>query len=359
MPKRALTPHTDIESSQSSTASFNGSLSKFAFTASKPVSAPTASSSKPLRPIRAAALKKLLIPPPKSTIKQAKPEPVLAATAAPSDTDSSSTPVAKPAKKKKKKKHTGFAPPSTYAHLAPGIPDALGPNLLCLFVGTNPGLATVRSGHAYSAPSNGFWKLLHAGGLTPDRRVPPEQDLELPERYALGNTNIVARPTRDQAELSKAEMRAGVAPLEAKVRRWRPEAVCVVGKGIWESIYREKTGVALGAKRSGGFEFGWQHGWRLGEVEGVWEGARVFVSVSTSGLVAGYSPARKEEIFRELGVWVNGRRRERGDVVPRVLEEGVVAEAVRRRREEWEAGVVKWEKWIKVEDGVTTEVDTE
>lgn len=77
----------------------------------------------------------------------------------------------------------------------------------------------------------------------------------MPERYALGLTNIVGRPSRSGAELSKSEMDAGVAVLEAKVRKYRPEAVCIVGKSIWESVWRVRHGRAIGKEE---FRYGWQ-----------------------------------------------------------------------------------------------------
>ena len=143
-------------------------------------------------------------------------------------------------KKKRRRVPTSYAPPSTYAHLQP-LTDILSPNLICIFVGTNPGVMTATAGHAYAHPSNLFWKLLHSSGCT-DERLKPEQDVDLPRLYSMGNTNIVERASRNAAELSKAEMSAGTPGLEAKVREFRPEAVCIVGKGIWESVWRWKYG---------------------------------------------------------------------------------------------------------------------
>ncbi|KAL2180198.1 uracil-DNA glycosylase-like protein, partial [Thermothelomyces heterothallicus CBS 202.75] len=216
-----------------------------------------------------------------------------------------------------------YAPPSAYAHL-PGLPDALAPNLLVLFVGLNPGVETARTGHAYAHPTNLFWRLLHSSGVTP-RLCAPAEDRQLPARYALGLTNIVARPSRNGAELSRAEMDAGVAVLEAKIRRWRPEAVCLVGKSIWESVWRVRHGRPI---RPAEFRYGWQdERENMGQEEeeeekekekeeGVvydpdWKGARVFVATSTSGLAATLKPKEKEEIWKELGDWVVKRRAER------------------------------------------------
>ncbi|KAH8179332.1 uracil DNA glycosylase superfamily protein [Sarocladium implicatum] len=222
------------------------------------------------------------------------------------DITKSPDPSSTPAKKRKRKSAGGYAPPSTYAHLSL-LPDRIAENLLVLFIGLNPGVETARSGHAYAHPSNLFWKLLYSSGITP-RRCYAEEDARMPELYSLGLTNIVSRPSRNGAELSKAEMDAGVSVLEAKAREFRPEVLCVVGKSIWESIWRVRHGKPVGKA----FKYGWQdEEERMGAVQGEWEGSRVFVATSTSGLAASMSPKEKEEVWRRLGSWVERRRAER------------------------------------------------
>ncbi|KAI5843926.1 uracil-DNA glycosylase-like protein [Morchella snyderi] len=205
------------------------------------------------------------------------------------------------------------------------VPDALAPSLICVLIGLNPGLMTAAVGHMYAHPRNHFWRLMHAGGLTPDRVCPPEMDQRLPAVYSLGLTNLVERASVGQADLSRAEMAAGVAVCEAKLRRWRPESVCIVGKGIWEAIWQARRGRRLTKEQ---FVWGWQEEkWGAGQG---WEGARVYVVPSTSGLVAGISMEFKTECWRTLGDWVQMRRRERGEVAPRdairVKEEGIKEE---------------------------------
>ena len=207
--------------------------------------------------------------------------------------------------KKPKRSPSGYAPPSKYAHIPNLLVDKIVPNLICLFIGVNPGIRTATTGHAYSHPSNLFWKLLHSSGCTP-RRCAPKEDVDLPQLYGLGNTNIVTRTTKDASELSKAEMDAGVDVLEEKIRKWKPEAVAIVGKGIWESVWRVKHGRAIKKEE---FRYGWQEE-RWG-VENGWEGARVFVTTTTSGLAAGMGLHEKEEVWRGLGEWVERRRAER------------------------------------------------
>ncbi|KAI0599846.1 uracil-DNA glycosylase-like protein [Biscogniauxia sp. FL1348] len=212
-------------------------------------------------------------------------------------------------RKKPRTKHS-YAPPSTYAHL-PLLPDALGPDLLVLFVGLNPGLETARTGHAYAHPTNLFWRLLHASGLTPVLYA-ARADGSLPRRCGLGLTNIVARPSRRGAELAPAELDAGVAALERKCRACRPECVCLVGKGIWDSLVRvRRRRRGAGKPRNTQFAYGWQGDERFGAVaEGdggatgtPWEGARIFVATSTSGLAASVRLEEKERIWKILGDW--------------------------------------------------------
>ncbi|KAG9233162.1 uracil-DNA glycosylase-like protein [Amylocarpus encephaloides] len=218
---------------------------------------------------------------------------------------------------KNPRRSKGYAPPSTYAHLQ-GLTDTITPNLLCLFVGLNPGIQTATLGHPYAHPSNHFWRLLHSSGLTPHRQLAPAEYVLLPKEYQLGNTNIVDRATRNGGELSKDEMVAGAGVLDDKIRRSQPEVVCLVGKGIWEAVWRWKHGKALQARE---FKYGFQDttenmgkGGDFGGAGAPWQGARVFVATSTSGLAASLSIQQKQEIWRQLGRRVEKRREERKGV---------------------------------------------
>jgi TDG/mug DNA glycosylase family protein len=218
---------------------------------------------------------------------------------------------------KKPRPSKGYAPPSTYAHLK-GLTDTITPNLLCLFVGLNPGIQTATLGHPYAHPSNHFWRLLHSSGLTPNRQLAPAEYIILPKEYDLGNTNIVDRATRNGGELSKDEMVAGAGVLDEKIQKAQPEVVCLVGKSIWEAVWKWKYGKAMKAHE---FKYGFQdtteNMGKSGAFRGTgipWPGARVFVATSTSGLAASLSIQQKQEIWRQLGKWVEKRREERKGV---------------------------------------------
>lgn len=171
-------------------------------------------------------------------------------------------------------------------------------------------LLTVQLGHAYAHASNRFWHLLHESGVTPKKHLPSETH-DLPDLYSIGNTNICARPTRDGSGLSKEELAEGAGILEEKIRAIRPEAVCIVGKQIWEALWLAKTGQKLKKDK---FKWGWQdeEAW-LGRVEDgdgqvTWPGARTFVATSTSGLSASMRPHEKLAVWRPLGEWFTERR---------------------------------------------------
>ena len=216
------------------------------------------------------------------------------------------------------RKHTSSSLKNTQSSSANGpssssptnlLRDTIPPGLILLLIGVNPSIRTGATGFAYAHPSNLFWKLLHSSGIT-SARHPPSDTYKLPELYRVGNTNIVERPTRDQSMLSRKEMEAGVPVLEAKVAQQRPQAVCMVGKSIWEAVWRVRKGRPI---RKEEFHYGWQpEEENMGKADG-WKGAPVFVATTTSGLAAGMSMQEKEAIWKELGGWVVKTREEQNN----------------------------------------------
>jgi mismatch-specific thymine-DNA glycosylase len=199
--------------------------------------------------------------------------------------------------------------------------DSLQMSLMLVFVGLNPGLETARTGYAYAHPTNHFWPLLHKSGITPVRHSAADTHL-MPDLYKIGNTNLCQRATRSGDGLSKQEQIEGAAIIEQKIAKYKPVAVCVVGKGIWDTMYKSKTGKTLPRRE---FSYGWQDEnlWlgRAVDQNGdlVWAGARTFVCTSTSGLAADTKPAEKLAIMSELGDWVKQRRKELGIIPGTIL----------------------------------------
>lgn len=114
------------------------------------------------------------------------------------------------------------------------IPDHLDKNLKILFIGFNPSLKSGETGHHYANSNNRFWSILYRAGLTPTK-LKPEEDTQL-LRYGYGLTNIVGRPTKAAADLSKEEYAQGRENLKRKIEQYRPKVACFVGKGVYQQF---------------------------------------------------------------------------------------------------------------------------
>jgi 5-formyltetrahydrofolate cyclo-ligase len=122
-----------------------------------------------------------------------------------------------------------------------GVPDVLAPDLAVVFVGINPGRGSATLGHHFGGPGNHFWRLLHEAGWTP-RRLHPQEDRDLLE-LGIGITNVVARPTRGEAELGWPELVEGGQALRARIAACRPGMVVLLGK----QVYRAYAGLPRSA----------------------------------------------------------------------------------------------------------------
>ncbi|WP_230532406.1 mismatch-specific DNA-glycosylase [Microvirga roseola] len=127
----------------------------------------------------------------------------------------------------------GASPPngSSSTHEEPFLPDVIGPGLQVLFVGFNPSTRAALLGHHYAGRGNQFWRLLGAAGLTP-RTFRPDEDRQVVE-YGLGLTNLVARPTRTAANLTRAELQAGAPHIARIVAVHQPIVIAYTGKGVY------------------------------------------------------------------------------------------------------------------------------
>ncbi|MCA1686493.1 MAG: G/U mismatch-specific DNA glycosylase [Planctomycetia bacterium] len=118
------------------------------------------------------------------------------------------------------------------------VPDLIAPGLKVLFCGINPSLYSAAVGFHFARPGNRFWPALHAGGFTPRVFSPEECGAFLDLGY--GITNVVDRATAAADALSADEYRAGGERLEAKVRRYRPSFVAVLGVTAYRVAFGRK-----------------------------------------------------------------------------------------------------------------------
>jgi TDG/mug DNA glycosylase family protein len=123
------------------------------------------------------------------------------------------------------------------------VRDVIRPGLRVLFCGINPGLYSGATGHHFARPGNRFWPTLHQAGFTP-RLLHPSEEHEL-LTYGYGITNLVARATATADELSADELVAGHRRLKAKVKRYTPQVVAVLGISAYRTAFAKKD-VTLG-----------------------------------------------------------------------------------------------------------------
>jgi TDG/mug DNA glycosylase family protein len=120
-------------------------------------------------------------------------------------------------------------------------------DLRVLFVAINPAVSALNGRAPFSSPTNAFWPLLHASGLTPRLFAPSEVGHLLDE--GLGLVSMVDRPTRMASEIRAEELRVGARRLMTIVERWRPRTVALLGLTLLPYILPEKGEPGPGVKR--------------------------------------------------------------------------------------------------------------
>lgn len=159
------------------------------------------------------------------------------------------------------------------------VDDVIADDLTVLFCGINPGLYTAAVGHHFARPGNRFWPALHKAGYTPYVLSPHEERRLL--EWGYGITNIVARATARADEVSRRELEAGAAVLEAKMARFRPRALAILGVTAYRAAFGEKA-TAIGPQTR-----------TIG-------GVPVWVLPNPSGLNAHYQLDDLAELYREV-----------------------------------------------------------
>jgi len=159
------------------------------------------------------------------------------------------------------------------------VRDVIAPNLRVLFCGINPGLYTAAVGHHFARPGNRFWPALHAGGFT-DRVLSPFDEREL-LKSGYGITNVVMRTTATADQLTREEIIAGGEQLRAKVLRYQPRVLAVLGVGAYRTAFNQPK-ATIGRQEA-----------TIGETV-------LWVLPNPSGLNANYQAPELARLFREL-----------------------------------------------------------
>ena len=159
------------------------------------------------------------------------------------------------------------------------VRDVIASDLRVLFCGINPGLYTAAVGHHFARPGNRFWPALYAAGFT-DRLLSPFDEREL-LKSGYGITNVVSRTTATADLLTKEEIVAGGERLRAKVLRYHPKALAILGLGAYRTAFNQPKAI-------------------VGRQPDLIGQTVLWVLPNPSGLNANYQPAALARLFREL-----------------------------------------------------------
>jgi double-stranded uracil-DNA glycosylase len=159
------------------------------------------------------------------------------------------------------------------------LPDVIAANLRVLFCGINPGLYTAAVGHHFARPGNRFWPALHQSGFT-DCLLSPFDEREL-LKCGIGISNVVPHATASAAELTREDFIKGGRLLTAKVKRFRPSIVAILGVGAYRHAFNQPKA-------------------QVGEQPERIHNARVWVLPNPSGLNANYQLPEIVRLFVEL-----------------------------------------------------------
>lgn len=159
------------------------------------------------------------------------------------------------------------------------VRDVIAPGLRVLFCGINPGLYTAAVGHHFARPGNRFWKALFESGFT-KRLLSPFDERELLQ-WGYGVTNVVSRATAVADSLDKEEIVRGGERLTAKVQRYQPRILAVLGMGAYRVAFAQPK-ATVGRQQL-----------TIGETI-------LWVLPNPSGLNANYQQSEISRLFREL-----------------------------------------------------------
>ena len=165
--------------------------------------------------------------------------------------------------------------------------DYLEEGLDIISIGCNPSPLSVKSECYFGNPRNRFWKALNGSGLVDEKLEPEMGSMKiLLEKYRIGFTDVVKRPTAGVSALKVADYRHWSPLLKEKLLRYKPKLCWFHGKVAYKNFLKytgEKNTIV---------EWGLQE-YRVGD-------SMVFVSPNPSPANAVYSVSDLIDWFRKL-----------------------------------------------------------
>jgi TDG/mug DNA glycosylase family protein len=128
------------------------------------------------------------------------------------------------------------------------LADTVGRGMRLLFCGVNPSLYSADAGIGYARPGNRFWPAALMAGVVERDRDPWHALVA----RRVGMTDLVKRPTRQAAEVTRHELAEGLARVERLVEWLEPGAVCFVGLSAWRGAVDPRAVAGLQPGRIGG-----------------------------------------------------------------------------------------------------------
>jgi TDG/mug DNA glycosylase family protein len=159
------------------------------------------------------------------------------------------------------------------------LPDVIAPQLRVLFCGINPGLYTAAVGHHFARPGNRFWISLHTAGFT-DHLLSPFAEREL-LTSGYGITNFARRATATADQLPQQELIAGGKRLVAKLKRYQPQFLAMLGVGAYRAVFNQPKAT-------------------IGRQDEMIGDTVLWVLPNPSGLNAHYQQGELTRLFKEL-----------------------------------------------------------
>jgi double-stranded uracil-DNA glycosylase len=123
------------------------------------------------------------------------------------------------------------------------LPDHLRKGMKLIIIGCHPTESSVRVGHYYAGRDNEFWPIIFESGVVPEP-FDYRDDKRVIE-FGIGLTDLVKRPSKTAAEITREDFAEGRIVLSQKLEEFAPRVVAFNGKMTYEVFAQRKCKFGL------------------------------------------------------------------------------------------------------------------
>ena len=124
------------------------------------------------------------------------------------------------------------------------LPDYLQADLQYISIGLNPNPMSVEAGYYFANPRNRFWKALNGSRLVDEELAASESSMQvLFEKYQIGFTDLVKRPSTMGKDLRAADYREYGPQLKEKLLEYQPLIAWFHGQGTYNAYMQYVEGI--------------------------------------------------------------------------------------------------------------------